>query len=125
MDGALWGKGEPMNDLISRKMALECLECLSACDEPFVEIGTDDETFIGKYEAITKLSDLPSAQSEIVRCKDCKYYIPYDWMFDGLTRSSNREDYAPDEIGCSVNDHNYPPDGFCSYAERRTDGVDH
>ena len=52
------------NDLISRQAAIECLEHLSACDEPFVEIGTGDETFIGKYEAITEISDLPSAQPE-------------------------------------------------------------
>ena len=65
--------------------------------------------------------ELPPAEPEIIRCKYCKYYIPYEWMFDGLPRSSNRNDYAPDEIGCAVNDHNYPPEGFCSNAERRTD----
>ena len=56
-----------MNDLISRQAAIECLEHLSACDEPFAEIGTGDETFIGKYEAITEISDLPSAQPEPIR----------------------------------------------------------
>ena len=60
----------------------------------------------------------------VVRCKDCKYYIPYEWMFDGLSRSSNRNDYTPDEIGCAVNDHNYPPEGFCSNAERKIDESD-
>lgn len=59
---------------------------------------------------------------ELVRCKDCKYYIPYEWMFDGLSRSSHVEDYASDEIGCAVNDHNYSPEGFCSNAERREEG---
>ena len=54
----------PSEDTISRQAAIECLEHLSACDEPFVEIGTDDETFIGKYEAITEISDLPPAQPE-------------------------------------------------------------
>lgn len=58
-------------------------------------------------------------QHEIIHCRDCKYYIPYEWMFDGIPRSSDIADYAPDEIGCSINDHNYQPDGFCSYAERR------
>ena len=57
-------RGEAMDDVISRKAVIECLEHLSACDEPFMEIGTDDETFIGKYEAITKISDLPSAQPQ-------------------------------------------------------------
>lgn len=78
------------------------------------ECWTDAE-FIAMDMAVKALE-----QPEIVRCKDCKYYIPYEWMFDGLSRSSNRNDYAPDEIGCAANDHNYPPEGFCSYAERRT-----
>ena len=51
-------------DCISRQAAIECLEHLSACDEPFVEIGIDDETSIGKYEAITEISDLPSAMED-------------------------------------------------------------
>lgn len=62
-----YGLGEKIRtdgDTISRQDAIECLEHLSACDEPFVEIGTDDETFIRKYEAITEISDLPSAQSQ-------------------------------------------------------------
>lgn len=71
----------PSEDTISRKAAIECLEHLSACDEPFVEIGTDDETFIGKYEAITEISDLPPAQPERKTGKwvvtsefeDCRY----------------------------------------------------
>lgn len=66
----------------------------------------------GRYTLSTK---------PLIRCQDCKYYIPYEWMFDGLTRSSNRNDYSPDEIGCSVNDHNYPPDGFCSFGDMRED----
>ena len=59
------------------------------------------------------------SEQQIIYCKDCKHYIPYEWMFDGLTRSSNIADYEPSEIGCAVNDHNYPPDGFCSFAERK------
>ena len=71
----------------------------------------------------TALNDAKNCvRSDVVRCKNCKYYIPYDWMFDGLTRSSHIEDYEPDEIGCSVNDHNYPPDGFCSFAEAKDNG---
>ena len=77
-------------------------------------------------DALMDLERLPSVtpkeQPEIIRCQDCKYYIPYEWMFDGITRSSNAADYAPDEIGCSINDHNYQPDGFCSCAERREGG---
>lgn len=86
----------------------------------YTEEGTE-EGYIGTIKGI--VDSMPTIEPEIIRCKDCKYYIPYEWMFDGLTRSSNRNDYSPDEIGCSVNDHNYPPDGFCSFGERRGDGV--
>jgi hypothetical protein len=68
------------------------------------------------FDALLKL---PSVQPEIIYCRDCKYYIPYEWMFDGIPRSSDIADYTPDEIGCSINDHIYQPDGFCSHAERR------
>lgn len=75
---------------------------------------------LSKHQSdFSDLDAKPERKDEIVRCKDCKYYIPYDWMFDGLTRSSNINDYSQDEIGCAVNDHNYPPEGFCSCAERR------
>ena len=71
---------------------------------------------------ITEHPDYPYEEpkpQELIRCKDCKYYIPYEWIFDGWTRSSNINDYSQDEIGCAVNDHNYPPEGFCSWAERK------
>ena len=103
-----------MNDLIEKQDAIDA--AIEAADE------WDGGYSLTRAKMIeNKLKDLPSVQPEIIHCKDCKYYIPYDWMFDGLTRSSNRNDYTPDEIGCAVNDHNYPPEGFCSNAERRTE----
>ena len=50
-----------MSDTIYRQDAINILEGLSACEEYGVEVGTDEETYIGKYEAITAISDLPSA----------------------------------------------------------------
>lgn len=51
-----------MSDMIYREDAINVLEGLSACEEYGVEVGTDEETYIGKYEAITAISDLPSAR---------------------------------------------------------------
>lgn len=68
------------------------------------------------------LNRLPPVQPEIIRCKDCKYYIPYEWMFHDSRSSSNINDYSEDEIGCSLNECTYPPDGFCSNAERKDNG---
>jgi hypothetical protein len=95
-----------MDSLISRQAAIDKLDPL------FESL------------AIYKIKALPSAQPEIIRCKDCKHYIPYDWMFSGLSRSSNINNYFPDDMVCLVNDDNYPPDGFCSKAERKNDEAD-
>ena len=55
-----------MRDTIYRDDAINVLEKLSACKEYGEEIGTEEETYIGKYEAITELSDLPSANEQQV-----------------------------------------------------------
>ena len=117
------------DDLISRAAAIECLEHLSACDEPFVEIGTDDETFIRKYEAITEISDLPSAQPEIIRCKDCKHKPYPSDNYDYDNGDNGFEIIFPDyRCPCRCEDDYYnripDDDWFCGNAERRTDEGD-
>ena len=55
-----------------------------------------------KNALMTAFQDLPSAEPEIVRCKDCKWF---------------------GEIGCAVqivdDSDNPKEDDFCSFAERR------
>lgn len=104
-----------VGDMISRRKAIDAL---GYC-QTYLFDSRDKDKKISLEDAEYAIEQLTSAQPEIVRCKDCKYYIPYEWMFDGLSKSSHIKDYSPDEIGCSVNDHNYPPDGYCSCAERR------
>ena len=59
--------------------------------------------------AIYRLQNIPSAQPEIIRCKDCKHGSPNG------------------KYGCRVyhyrryETHDMKPDDFCSYAERRID----
>jgi hypothetical protein len=61
-----------MNDsLISRQAAIEALERIMS-DYPLD--GYEDERLL-----INALKDLPSAQPEIIRCKDCKHYKAYDY----------------------------------------------
>lgn len=74
-----------MQDLISRQAALDALEWKWA----------------GKA-AIDAIKNLPSAQPEIIRCKDCKY------LFD--------DNKCPLRTWWT-----HTEDDFCSYAERRTD----
>lgn len=70
---------------------------------------------------VTRLLSLPSVQSEIIHCKDCKYWMPYDWMFSEVWQSKNMDDYPEKEIGCQYCDMAMKADDFCSRAERRTD----
>lgn len=67
------------------------------------------------------LKDLPSAQPEIIHCRDCKYWMPYDWMFSEVWKSKNMEDYPENEIGCMYADMSMSATDFCSRAERRED----
>ena len=57
-----------MSDLISRQTAIDTVRKCS------VKEVTPAYMLIDKAEVITELVMLPSAQPEIIRCKDCKHY---------------------------------------------------
>ena len=67
------------------------------------------------------INSQPTIQPEIVRCKDCKHWIPYDWMFSEMWQSKNIADYPEDEMGCNWCDMAMKANDFCSRAERRTE----
>ena len=77
-----------MDDLISRQAAIDALK-------PCAGVGN---------RALDKLRALPSAEPEIIRCKNCKWF---------------------GDFGCAiriVDDSDKPTENdFCSFAERRTD----
>ena len=103
-----------MSDLISRQAAIEAID----------EIESEIAEGLGfEYEKWRKhFCDLPPAQPErIVRCKDCKHWIPYDWMFREVWQSKNIADYPEDEIGCNYCDMAMKANDFCSRGERRTE----
>ena len=90
-----------MSDLIERQVAIEALDNLDYMPGEWIVRGLT----ICK-EAIR---DLPSAQPEIVRCRDCKYGEQDDdgwWYCRGTGYSMGNGEKG---------------DGFCSNAERRTD----
>lgn len=60
-------------------------------------------------------------EPKIIRCKDCKYWIPYDWMFSEVWQSKNMADYSEDEIGCNYCDMTMKANDFCSRGERRAE----
>ena len=84
-----------MNDLISRQDAIRLAE----------------QGQIQGFEwQFKKLCELPSAQPEIIRCRDCKHYyyadnrIPQDQM-----------------CTCDLDGDRWSPNSYCSFAERKTE----
>lgn len=79
-----------MNDLISRQAL-----CKYALNQKDMRVTPND------------IMRFPSAQPEIIRCKECKFYTKMRWDLDtGI---------------CSLACRHLGDDGFCSEAERRND----
>lgn len=78
-------------DLISRQAAIDAL----------TEYGNGRAVYISVEEAFRRIEQLPSAQPEIIRCKDCKWKQGSECV-----RFSDVRPF---------------PEDFCSRAERRTD----
>lgn len=89
-----------MKDLISRQNAIEAVRKLS---------NAGIYWFVAAPAVFNALLKLPSAQPEIVRCKDCKYYklSKHDGTFT-----------CHYVIGAILRRNS---DEFCSRAERKTD----
>ena len=85
------------NDSISRQAAL---------DFDYIVKTINDVEYVMLSEVQMKLRKLPSAQAEIIRCKDCKRY---DLARNGVNGECTRQ-YAT-----------FYPWDFCSYGEERED----
>ena len=145
-----------MSDLISRQAAIDALEKVAELF-PWRVPGNRDtydrynEAWNDAIErAEIEIKELPFAQPEIIRCKDCIYYDPphvenngvryeYDEMpadaFDALGTGLVSAEYGINIGGrCCVDYYckNYSDDkrvfvredNYCGRAERRTDGSD-
>lgn len=89
-----------MKDLIEREAALACFH---AWVDKHGDVCTPDD--MPEYQAIEAL---PSAEPEIIRCKDCKHWYPD----------------ADTGMACEFTNMGQPENGFCNWAERRTDEAD-
>ena len=87
------------NDLISRQAAIDAFWKLEAELRPSAIDAVLD-----------MLKNLPSAQPEIIRCKDCKHYYFAD------NRIPQEQRYS-----CALDGDRWKPDSFCSFAERKTE----
>ena len=108
---------ELVNDCISRQAAIDALdEQIALCNKALgsFDISMKDEYAVKVERASLKayretLNVLPSAQPEIIRCKDCKFYT----AMNRKTKSGI----------CSLIMHqNFGDDWYCAGAERRADG---
>lgn len=104
-------------DTISRQAAIEALDQIfDRCEEIEAHLPEGDPDRTGykmypDYMTVWKyLHQLPFAQPEIIRCKDCKW-----WSNDDYRECSNP----------NYDDGYVTPAGFyCGYAERRADESD-
>ena len=94
------------NDTISRQDAIRIVD------------GIDTWQAGWRGDAIESLKALPSAQPEIIRCKDCKYYEIAQIKKDG----TDDKRYKPSICVKWKYGKSRKPDCFCADAERRTDG---
>ena len=97
---------EPYEDAVSRRRLLSDLKELTAA---WGKYPVMEEQIKGVEAAIGYVETIPSAQPEIIRCKDCQFYSPM-----------NRET----KTGiCNLTIHqNFGDNWFCAGAERKTDG---
>lgn len=86
-----------MEDYISRQAAIEAINAVFPVDPNKSEYASG--IACGAALALTYVKQLPSAQPEIIRCKDCKFADKYNH--------------------CSIVGFWSKPDDFCSYAERK------
>ena len=94
-----------MSDLIERKAAIDAIRCdITITGRQNAELVA---ATIGAFA--DRIKALPSAQPEIVRCKDCRYYKTYQYV-NGIRK------FIPK---CSFNDIYVAEEDFCSQAERR------
>lgn len=100
---------ELKKDLVYRKEAIYAVMVgsLSAA----TVFGRTEHGMTALKETIRAIKELPSAQPEIIRCKDCK-----NWD----TTWAN--DFAPNYHYCPMVDGTRKSDFYCADAERRTDG---
>jgi len=87
-------------DTISRQAAIEAMAELQGRAYTKAELK-------GISKAWKRIKQLPSAQPEIIRCRDCKHYYFAD------NRIPQEQRYV-----CDLNGDRWKSDDYCSFAER-------
>lgn len=101
---AMNGRGEQMDDLISRQKAIDAFH-------------PDHDTDWYTPWIIETLNEIPSADVvEVVRCKDCKHYV----LHTLFGRTQGWCERLCDKFDRSLA-HGTEEDDFCSYGKKRDD----
>ena len=97
------------SDVISRQAAVSIPELPKEYRE-YQTMNLDDAYELGWYDLQKCIEKMPSAQPEIIRCRDCKHYYYAD----------NR---IPQEqmCTCDLDGDRWSPNSYCSFAERKTE----
>ena len=92
------------NDLLRRQDCIETIEGITSSMS--VCVNTDECHGMKRMQrqAVLEIANMPAAQPEIVRCKDCKYNV------------SSHKCLHPESFFLVPDD-----DFYCGYAERRSD----
>ena len=103
-----------MNDLISRHSAIEAIEQMQM---PIMRSEFPEEQFVftGMSEALQAIKELPSAQPEIIRCKDCRWWDKYDDWDNGYCMAA-KHGYWSEHWEIIIR-RTYKGDFYCADAE--------
>lgn len=102
-----------MSDLISRQ---DTIDRINEYIEEYSEIDSDgnhSEKWCAMQEAKMTIENMPSAQPEIIRCKDCRFAT---LTYDGDCKYCQ---YLEGEFGLTDAVY-FDGNDYCSHAERRT-----
>ena len=103
---------EPCEDAVSRQYLLDAF----GLSEKTRKYGGDHSGYNTRmlYEIQDVIEGAPSAQPEIIRCRECRNWIP------GII--TDKDDFIPPKCGKYQQMVGHGNDDFCSLAERREDG---
>ena len=96
-------------DLISRQQAIDAVKSRKTAEQSSVGIMRNAVVDF----CVDIIKKLPSAQPEIIRCKDCKYWN--NGSCEYREHAVNCQDYMVGDIETEA-------EHFCGYAERRDNG---
>lgn len=108
-----------MDDLISRQDAINSIESHIRTGDELYLITETDKILNHAFEiSASCIYNMPSAEPEIIRCKDCKYFEQYtdDGTFESVLKMHQWDGECSEWVG-----HTYMG-WFCSRAKRRIDG---